>query len=179
MKNQRQRPGQNTDSQGGSLGEILEHGEAVNQQIAGSTGLETKPDECAVCKKRFKGARGVRIHQAKSGCKAALGQDRVKKSKPVAGEFQESNHSDFSSNKVSPVRTSCAPSSYNLDTSSGNKSCETQQTLSQEVLCKIKELRRETEVLVIDDDNEAEIQSSILDTDRANRVENEKIEECL
>ena len=179
MKNQRQRPGQNTDSQGGSLGEILEHGEAVNQQIAGSTGLKTKPDECAVCKKRFKGARGVRIHQAKSGCKAALGQDRVKKSKPVAGEFQESNHSDFSSNKVSPVRTSCAPSSYNLDTSSGNKSCETQQTLSQEVLCKIKELRREAEVLVIDDDNEAEIQSSILDTDRQNRVENEKIEECL
>ena len=44
MKNQRQRPGQNTDSQGGSLGEILEHGEAVNQQIADSTGLETKPD---------------------------------------------------------------------------------------------------------------------------------------
>ena len=32
---------------------------------------------------------------------------------------------------------------------------------------------------MIDDDNEAEIQSSILDTDRENKVENENIEDCL
>ena len=64
----------------------------MKQQIAGSKGMNTKPEECEVCKKSFKSARGVKIHQGKSGCKVALGQNRFVKSKPVAGDFQESHH---------------------------------------------------------------------------------------
>ena len=72
----------------------------MKQQIAGSKGMNTKPEECEVCKKSFKSARGVKIHQGKSGCKVALGQNRFVKSKPVAGDFQESHHRDFSSKNL-------------------------------------------------------------------------------
>ena len=47
-----------------------------------------------MCHKSLK-KRGVKIHQAKSGCREEL--DRIRKSKSVAGRLQESNHSEPSS----------------------------------------------------------------------------------
>ena len=157
-RSQRIRPGPNTDSQGGSLGEITEHVEPVKQQIAGSKGLnKTKPEECQVCKKRFKSERGVRIHQGKSGCKSVLGLNRIKMSKPVVGDIQESHHRDFSCT-IKPELAANTSRNEDLDTYS-ESSGKTEITLTQDISNKLKELRG---VLVIDDQYESDIQHSIL-----------------
>ena len=137
----------------------------MKQQIAGSKGMNTKPEECEVCKKSFKSARGVKIHQGKSGCKVALGQNRFVKSKPVAGDFQESHHRDFSSkNLASRQGAANTSSTKSLDTCSEEPVYDrnTAPTLSQEITKRIRELRKEAEILVIDDDIEIDIQNSIL-----------------
>ena len=149
-----------------SLGEITEHVEPVKQQIAGSKGLnKTKPEECQVCKKRFKSERGVRIHQGKSGCKSVLGLNRIKMSKPVVGDIQESHHRDFSC-ASKPEKAANTSSTGGPDTHSEVKSRSTADiTLSQEITCKLREIRKESEILIIDDDTEEGIQQSILEAE--------------
>ena len=154
------------DSQGGSLGEIKDNGESASQQVAGSNGkTHNKQEKCNVCKRTFKGARGVRIHQGKSGCKSALGQNRIVKSKPVVGEIQESHHRDFSC-ASKPEKAANTSSTGGPDTHSEVKSSSTTDiTLSQEITCKLREIRKESEILIIDDDTEEGIQQSILEAE--------------
>ena len=133
----------------------------MNQQIADSNGLNTtKPEKCQVCLKSFKSARGVRIHQGKSGCKTALGHNRFVKSKPVVGDIREPHHSDFSyTNK--PEEVASTSSIEDLSTCSESKKGG-EITLTQEITSKLRELRKECEILIIDDKVEEDIQLSIL-----------------
>ena len=133
----------------------------MNQQIADSNGLNTtKPEKCQVCLKSFKSARGVRIHQGKSGCKTALGHNRFVKSKPVVGDIREPHHSDFSyTNK--PEEVASTSSIEDLSTCSESKKGG-EITLTQEITSKLRELRKESEILVIDDKVEEDIQLSVL-----------------
>ena len=133
----------------------------MNQQIAVSKGLNTtKTEKCQVCLKSFKSVRGVKIHQGKSGCKIALGHNRFDKSKPEVGDIREPHHSDFSyTNK--PEEVASTSSIEDLSTCSESKKGG-EITLTQEITSKLRELRKECEILIIDDKVEEDIQLSIL-----------------
>ena len=203
---QRNRPSLTTDSQGGRLGESIDYGEPASQQVAGSKGKNNrKPEECEVCGKIFKGARGVRIHQGKSGCKSARGQNRIVKSKPVVEDFRETHHSDFfCSNKPETAAMTSSTNGLNTCSEKATNSIELEMTLSQDITyrlkeirkaperepemtlsqdiaCKLKEIRKESDVLIIVDETEEDIQNSIREEEaaqHANRNMKRRRTEC-
>ena len=162
----------------------------MKQQIAGSNGQnKTKPEKCQVCLKSFKNERGVKIHQSKSGCKPTLKQNCIYKSKPVAGEIQEPNHSDFP-HTSKPEQAASTSSIEGLNSTCSESKMEEGITLTQEITFKLREIRKDCGVLVIDDQTEKDIQRSILEeedqySDRrkykrvSRELENEKVKDLI
>ena len=158
----------------------------MKQQIAGSNGQnKTKPEKCQVCLKSFKNERGVKIHQSKSGCKPTLKQNCIYKSKPVAGAIQEPNHSDFP-HTSKPEQAASTSNMEGLNSTCSESKMEEGITLTQEITFKLREIRKDCGVLVIDDQTEKDIQRSILEeedqySDRrkykreSRELENEKV----
>ena len=119
---------------------------------------ETLMEKCEVCHGSFK-KRGLKIHQAKSkSCKKAL--NRMKYSKSAAGGLPEPHHSD------SPRIPKPKDFASNFETPEMSKERDdkeiTKETLSQVITRKLKEVRKETDVLVLDDEIEFNIRSSIV-----------------
>ena len=80
----RNRLGTNTDDQGKTCGET-DNDEPSCGLVRTVQKSKNLTEMCEVCHKRFK-KRGIKIHQAKSGCKEVL--NRIRKSKSDAGRSQ-------------------------------------------------------------------------------------------
>ena len=52
--------------------------------------------QCGVCKGKFKGLKGLKIHQTKAGCAKQLSDSHRNKNKSEATSTQDTNHSDAS-----------------------------------------------------------------------------------
>ena len=59
------------------------------------TETDTELEACSVCAKKFK-KRGLKIHQAKTGCAEQLSGSHRNKNKSEATSTQDTNHSDAS-----------------------------------------------------------------------------------
>ena len=142
-------------------------------------------ETCEVCHKSFK-KRGLKIHQAKSGCREEL--DRIRKSKSVAGRLQESNHSE-SSSKTKPNEMTSNKETHvtgkEKKEESGNENPLQNATKSvpgehnrrysyfeeeekaRGIRKKLEKFRYqgESDVLVIDDETETKIRMSIVEED--------------
>ena len=86
----RRRLGPNTDDQGKTCGET-DYDELSCGGVRTAQETNNSMEKCEVCHRSFK-KRGIKIHQAKSGCKKAL--NRIKNSKSEAEGLQETHHSD-------------------------------------------------------------------------------------
>ena len=147
----------------------------------------------------------MRIHQGKSDCKSALGQNRVVESKPVVEDFRETHHSDFfCSNKPETAARTSSTNGLNTCSEKATNSIELEMTLSQDITyrlkeirkapdrepemtlsqdiaCKLKEIRKESDVLIIVDETEEDIQNSIREegaAQHANRNVKKRRAEC-
>ena len=123
---------------------------------------KTLMEKCEICKGIFK-KRGLKIHQAKSkSCKRAANRMQ-QSSKSKAGGFQEPHHSDSPCEsrpkEFTPIFGEIPKTSKEEERKRGTMERE---TISQEITRKLREVRREMDILVVDDENECRIRSSIV-----------------